>query len=242
MITGPDPATLDDFEAILELVDACFTREQHLGGMLERWGHCYVPTDWGMDQFLVMRDDGRPVSAVEAVDQTVMVGDDRVRIAGLTAVATYPDYRGQGHMTSLLKAWIPRLRELGYALSDLGGDRVRYGRFGWENGPADWQFAMYGRSLAAEKVAGGQMVSRVSADAIVREALRIQQADGFGAERDLNAMTRLLGRGGTEIWAASDDDGVSAYVVCYPGDDGGRRVAEFGGSESGVDEIGRAHV
>lgn len=236
MITGPDVATVDDFEAILELVDACFVRDRDQGGMLHRWGHCYVPTEKGMGQFLVMRDNGRPVSAVEAVDQTVQVGRARVRVAGLTAVATHPDYRGQGHMTTLLKAWMPRLRELGYALSDLGGDRVRYGRFGWENGPADWQFVIGGRSLSMQEPSKGWEVGQASPTDAAEKALPVYETDGFGAERDLTAMSRLLQRGGTETWLA-EASGDAAYLVCYSGDDGSRRVVEFGGPKPGVDTI-----
>jgi predicted N-acetyltransferase YhbS len=52
---------------------------------------------------------------------------------GLGNVFCYPTCRGQGVMSALLERCIADMRGLGTAVCLLGGDRTRYGHFGWEH-------------------------------------------------------------------------------------------------------------
>ena len=155
MIQGPMRASLDDFDSIIELVDECFSHDRDSGGMLARWPHCYIPQHEKIRNCLIFKDGSKVVSLVEYVDQIVLVNESEIKVAGITAIATWPTYRGRGFMTKLLKHCIPLMREEGYAFSDLGGDRQRYGRFGWENGGREWRFRITPRSLHTVKAPSG---------------------------------------------------------------------------------------
>ncbi|MCD6599565.1 MAG: GNAT family N-acetyltransferase [Dehalococcoidia bacterium] len=147
MIQEPKRASLDDFDSIIELVDECFPHERDSGGMLARWPHCYIPKPEYLRNCLIIKDDSKVVSLVEYVDRTLLVEGRGIKVAGITGVATRPTYRGRGFMTQLLKYCISLMREESYAFSDLGGDRQRYGRFGWENAGREWRFDITRRSL-----------------------------------------------------------------------------------------------
>ncbi len=231
MIQGPQRATMDDFDSILKLVDECFHAE---GGMLAAWPHCYIPKAEKIRNCLIMKDDDTVVSLVEYVDQTVIVEDSEMRVAGITAVSTWPTYRERGFMTGLLKHCISLMIEEGYAFSDLGGDRRRYGRHGWENAGRQWNFSIRRRSFQAVDSPGDVEVVPYEASAQEIDAIAaIHALEPLRMKRTHDLHKVLLGRMGKQVWLARGSDGIVAYVISQPaGKD--QNVAEFGGSAEGV--------
>jgi len=73
VIHGPQRASLDDFDSIVELANTCFTGDRDRGGMLARWPHCYIREPDFMKNCLIMKDGSRVISLVEYVDQTLLV-------------------------------------------------------------------------------------------------------------------------------------------------------------------------
>jgi len=235
MIRGPERATLADYEAILEIADTCFPHDRELGGMLARWPHCYLEDPRAIRNFLLIRDDGRPVSVVEYVDHVVKIGEGRVQVGGLTAVATLPSYRRRGFMTRLLERCIQCMGEEGYALSELGGYRLRYNRFGWENGGLEWRFDVDPRCLHERSRDDRYRVAPYERQPEALQAIvAIHDGELVGLERSAALTVTLLQRGGYETWLAQDPAGVAAYVTCYVDEDGERSVAEFGGHPEGI--------
>jgi hypothetical protein len=68
-------------------------------------------------------------------------------IAGIGGVSTLPEARGKGYMTQLLIHAVTVMREQGYVLSWLGGDRQRYNAFGWEVAGQNYELTFTRRSL-----------------------------------------------------------------------------------------------
>ncbi len=238
MIQGPIRGSLSDIDSVIEIASVCFPSDRDAGGVLARWQHALCQTT---NRF-VMKDGSKVVSHVGYVDQTVLVEGNEVKVAGITFVSTLPDYRGRGFMTGLLKRCIEAMTEEGYAFSDLGGNRQRYGHFGWENAGRGWDFHITKRSLDDTNTPVGFKIAPYQAsskeiDAII--AIHDQEPLRMKRTRELYEM--LLGRMGKQVWLASNDDGVAAYLV---NNDGGKIpwVLEFGGNEEGIHAILRYFI
>ena len=76
---------------------------------------------------------GGGIRAVAGVHPlTWKVGAATLPIAGIGGVSTHPDCRGQGMMQRLMTHCVGVMKEEGYPISVLGGQRQRYGYFGYE--------------------------------------------------------------------------------------------------------------
>jgi predicted acetyltransferase len=60
------------------------------------------------------------------------VGDATFEVGGIGGVSTHPKSRGAGYMKALMNRCLEVMREEGYHLSYLGGQRQRYQYFGYE--------------------------------------------------------------------------------------------------------------
>ena len=235
MIQGPIRGSLSDADSVIELANECFPHDRDAGGYLPRWPHaCYQVTNR-----FVMKDGDKVVSNVGYADQTVLVEGNEIKVAGLTLVSTWPTYRGQNLMTQLLNRTIQAMTEEGYAFSDLGGDMQRYGHFGWDNGGRGWNFYITKRSLNDTNAPAGFQVTQYQASSKEIDAIiAIHDQEPLRMKRNRELYEMLLGRMGKQVWLASNNDGIVAYLISDP--DGIRqRVMEFGGNEEGLHAIFR---
>lgn len=72
------------------------------------------------------------VSVVGVYPLPAKVLDCEIRFCTVGNVATHPDYKGRGYMNTLLNRAMEIVKEEGYDICRLGGDRARYLRFGFE--------------------------------------------------------------------------------------------------------------
>lgn len=79
-----------------------------------------------------VRRDGRIVAVVGAFPTTWHLNGTRLRLAGIGGVSTDPACRTGGLMTRLMTRVVADLRADGCDVSHLGGQRQRYGYFGYE--------------------------------------------------------------------------------------------------------------
>ena len=237
MIQGPMRASLNDFDSIIELVDECFPHDRDSGGMLARWPHCYIPQHEKIRNCLIFKDGAKVISLVEYVAQTVLVEGREIKVAGITAVATWPTYRGRGFMTKLLDYCITLMCEEGYAFSDLGGDRQRYGRFGWENAGREWNFSVTPRSLhTVETPVGFEVTSYRVCSEEIDAIIAIHDQEPLRMKRTRYLYEILLGREGKQVWLARGRGGIAAYVITEP-EEREQDIVEFGGSAEGIHAI-----
>jgi hypothetical protein len=237
VIHGPQRASLDDFDSIVELANMCFTHDRDRGGMLARWPHCYIREPSFMKNCLIMKDGSKVVSLVEYVDQTLLVNGEEIKTAGITAVCTRPTHRERGFMTGLLKRCVSLMEEEGYAFSDLGGDRLRYGRYGWENAGRAWRFDITERSFNAVDVPSSiHVVPYQASDEEIESVMAIHEQEPLRLKRSQFLYRILLGRLGKQVWLAEGKEGITAYVITEPAD---RRqtIVEFGGCNEGIHGI-----
>lgn len=223
---GPRLARADEFPDLLELCDRCFRQER--GGMAAR-----VPFAYDADRperHAIVRQDGRVVAHAAAVPQTLVVGGGEVACPGIGGVATDPRYRGNGYMTALLEFW---LDELDAPLVELGGDRQRYGRFGWENGGREFRYRLTPRSLPESTLDVG--VRTYDGDDAHLDTLReLHAAEPYRAKRSRERSAKVYGRRGTETLLVAGDD--PAYL-CFDRKSSEATVREFGGTAPGVEGL-----
>lgn len=227
-VEGPRLATREDFPEILDLVDRCFRRRD--GGMADEWGHCYDGSN--PQQHAIIKRDGRVVSNVGCIRETIRIGSSELRAAGITGVATDSRYRGNGYMTQLLEFWLDRMDDLDVPVSELAGNRQRYGRFGWENAGQSRYYRITERSLH-DPPDRDQHVTRFdgSDDAIdfVQERYRTLR---FRVERDREDFRTHLGRTNLETVLYAEP-GHGSYLT-FTRDESDGWITEAVGSERGI--------
>ncbi|MCX7626110.1 MAG: GNAT family N-acetyltransferase, partial [Candidatus Sumerlaeaceae bacterium] len=80
-----------------------------------------------------LADSERVLSAIQIIPYEVVVGGKTLAMGGIGGVATWADQQGYGFAGRLMSASVPRMRELGFAVSFLYPFSFRYyGKFGWE--------------------------------------------------------------------------------------------------------------
>jgi hypothetical protein len=129
----------------------------------------------------------------------------KVLVGGIGGVATLRSERGKGHMTRLLYRVIEEMRERGYCLSWLAGDRQRYNAFGWERAGMTYEVVFSLRSLDRQRVHAAEIVGRHPTDmAPVVECY--QHEVPFHTHRDDLALQL----GTSDLWLWSSADG---YII-----------------------------
>lgn len=77
--------------------------------------------------------DGVIASVVRIADRPIRYGEATLRLAGIGAVSTHPDFRGQGLASAVLEDAVRSMRERGYQLAMLfTGIQPFYARLGWQ--------------------------------------------------------------------------------------------------------------
>jgi len=236
MLTQPLNAEPGDYGSIIELTEACFPRDKELGGMVPRWGHCFRKDR--IRNSLVIRDGEDVVSHVGCIDQTIMVGTGTFRLCGVSSVATRPDHRGRGLMTKLLNESIGFMKEEGFVLSDLGGDRTRYRRFGWEKAGRTCRFIITPRSLSSGPDPGNYDVRELTDTSMeLSETMDLHNSSRFGLFRDSELHDILLHRSGKITLMAWKQGGLDAYAVANIDNEKSVGIDEVGGGAGGVISI-----
>lgn len=233
---GPLRATPTDYDSIIKLLDQCFTHDAKLGGMEAHWQHVYSRDPDQMRRAIIMKDGDKPVAHVRYVDQTALVNDSKLKIAGIHGVCTHPDYRGQGVMSQLLNQTLEYIEEEGYALSDLGGATPRYRRFGWEDGGREWHFSITDRSITQLTPPEGWKVKKHSGEKGDVEIIRqLHEEEAFRLARLGNIYSSFLKRRGKETYISRSRNGAAYFILGSGGENPSERsVYEFGGNPEGI--------
>lgn len=224
-IDGPRLVRSDEFREAMTLTERCFGFDA--GGLESRMPHCFDESK--PERHAIVKRDGAIVSHVACVPVELRAGDVRVECGGIAGVATDPDHRGDGHMTRLIEFWLERLDERNVPLAELEGDRVGYGRFGWENAGREWRYLITERSFALEP-AGTDRVRQYRAPEDLDAIESIHEHERYRVSRDRRRYERLFDQRDLETLVFEGDR--PAYLA-YREDDP-TAIIEFGGSREGV--------
>ena len=92
----------------------------------------YQPTDESMANNHAVRENGSIRAVVGLFPLDWQVGDSVLKVGGIGGVSTHSSARGKGYMKVLMTHCVEKMKAEGYHLSWLGGQRQRYGYFGYE--------------------------------------------------------------------------------------------------------------
>jgi predicted N-acetyltransferase YhbS len=154
----------EEFETLMLFLNRCFGFSA--GGFERYYPHLYRPTDAFYSTAHVVESNGQIVSHVGLYPLEVVVQGVSVPMGGIGAVATLPSARGEGHMTKLLHHTIKEMRDSGYPLSWLVGDRQRYKTFGWERAGMIYDLSFSHRSLERVGIEAAPLEARFPEDAV----------------------------------------------------------------------------
>ncbi len=125
------PLSAADFDEAMAVMNLAFDKSPpaDFENLLPK---LYRPDDSLMACLWALRRGGRIRAVVGIHPLTWKVGAATLPVAGIGGVSTHPDCRGQGMMQRLMTHCVGLMKEEGYPLSVLGGQRQRYGYFGYE--------------------------------------------------------------------------------------------------------------
>ena len=171
----------------------------------------YCATDWHMRCNYALRRNGTLVGIVGLYPITWRIGRATLRIAGVGGVSTEPQSRGTGVMGIMLEHAKSIIREQGYPLSFLGGQRQRYRYFGWER-CGTTRTARISKTCLRHQFREAPPVSlaveAVDADFADAEALKaIYDAQPHRCDRDVDRFGAFLVQWGNHPFVARDEDG-----------------------------------
>ncbi len=104
----------------------------------------YVWHDGRVDNTWVCMVDGEMAGVVGVYPMPVTMGGVEFRSACVGQVSTLPAYRGKGVMSAALRK-VTAIMDTEYDFTWLGGDRMRYGRYGWAFGGTKLCYRTYSK-------------------------------------------------------------------------------------------------
>ena len=190
---------VDEFDEWMRFLEKSYG---HSVGLFQRaYPHLYRPTAKLCENGWVIERQGRIVSHVGLYPIETVTAGVHLTVGGIGGVATQPAERGQGHMSRLLHHIIDVMRDRGYPLSWLGGDRQRYNAFGWETAGSAFRLCFSQRSLERAGVEPIEIEERLPGDA-VETIRRFQSLPLCHVQRP--DLDRQICRQGLRVWVAED--------------------------------------
>ncbi len=226
-----------DFTALMDRVHASFSDDNPTHPRFETLCPDSISADPAcVAQWLIADVDGEIAAGLQIVPRSVVVARDvQLPVGGIANVFCYPAFRNRGCMTALLEEAETELETAGYALSMLGGDRLRYGRHGWEHAGAARRL---GLSAAMKR---DQDLLRVSAADLALwhgdQDLATQMAARYGelpcrTLRSAAEFPAVLTRPGQSVWTCSSDQDGFGYISLK-----GNLLAEYAGDAAAVEKL-----
>ncbi|MCL2664322.1 MAG: GNAT family N-acetyltransferase [Defluviitaleaceae bacterium] len=226
--------TRNDYEEFLVTINTAFGKDDEW--FQRNWGGCTpypsMATDDEIALHLICEIDGKIAGGLGCYpkDLCIMnrVGErGKISAYGIGQVSCLPEYRNRGVMTAVLKKSEQDMLEAGAVLGFLGGDRWRYGHFGYDFGGNrvsyelhEWRFK---KLLGLPDNAAGNLTVRDAVPSDCDEIDAAYRSLPAYAVRDRRAWTRLFNRTlpssdecGRYYWHIGEKDGKKAYLCFQP--------------------------
>ncbi|MGY8825613.1 MAG: GNAT family N-acetyltransferase [Candidatus Latescibacterota bacterium] len=204
----PRIAKLGEFAELMDFIDLVFRPGQVGKRIVQRqYPHLYRENKEHISRHLVLRDGGKIIGQLAIHPVLIRIEGLLLCAGGIGTVATHPERRGQGIMSRLLEAAKPIMCERGYDISILGGDRQRYGWFGWENAGTKTVFRLTERSVGRPSPAerGIELVRNPPlTPALCRRLKKENDRRKMGVVRLPREIESIFRRTSRDLWVARD--------------------------------------
>jgi GNAT superfamily N-acetyltransferase len=189
-----------------------------------------------MNQWLLAEVNGQIAAGIQIVPRPmVLAGVVELNASGLGNVFCHPPFRGTGLMSALLEGTLARLEAEGYAINLLGGDRLRYGRFGWENAGTARELHLRAGMLRGDGIPVPSVVDFRLWDGSTEYVLRMHEAFQrltYRAVRTPAEHRAALQRPGPNVWICDSSDHGFGYAAIR-----GSSVVEYAGEPTAVEQL-----
>ncbi|NOY81917.1 MAG: GNAT family N-acetyltransferase [Kiritimatiellaeota bacterium] len=196
------------------------------------------PVDSCMKQWLIAEVRDRIAAGVQVVPRPMVIGGEiELSAAGLGNVFTHPEFRKKGYMGALLQTVIAIMEHRRYAVCMLGGDRLRYGNFGWENAGAVRRLSLGANMMRFDERPRVSVVELRRWRGLAADTQRMAAAYSRRATRAVRTegeFARILERPGQVVWLCDNEADGFAYISLR--DD---RLVEYAGALSALDRLVR---
>jgi predicted N-acetyltransferase YhbS len=173
----------------------------------------YRQEEEALSSFMVLEEDGRIVSHVGLFPLELSSLGASIKIGGIGGVATLPEERKKGYMSMLLKHVGNLMKQKGWPLSVLWGDRQRYYPFGWDIAGLKYSLTITTRSLERAHVKPVK-VEEVSPEEAAPKVEKIHSSLKMRVERRHYVLT--LRKQGIRIWVGKEGYAISSGEIGPP--------------------------
>ena len=123
----------ENYDELISLLNLVFSKQNNCVMDFEtELPNMCVKDDTHMRKHVGLFVDNKLVSVVGVYPLPTRVLDSEIGFCTVGNVATHPDHEGHGYMNTLLNSAMDIVKEEGYDICRLGGNRARYLRFGFE--------------------------------------------------------------------------------------------------------------
>lgn len=189
-----------------------------------------------MNQWRLAFRNGELAGGIQLVPRPLrLAGLVDLPAMGLGNVFCYPATRGQGVMSALLRRCLDDMRHEGIAVCLLGGDRTRYGHFGWEHCGGDRRLALSRHVKRHDDFQPASVLDlrtwRGEATDTARMAAAYRSLPYHCARSGRRGLGHLE-RPGQVVWLCEDPDLGFAYIALRD-----RNILEYAGDLAAGDRI-----
>ena len=125
-------ATPEDRNDIIDFIDYIFSKAHRPHDFATLLPKLYGDAADTSTHHFIIKEDGKILAAILAYPVKMTIAGEEMMTIGVGSVSTHPRARGRGFMDDLLAAVDERAREVDAAFAVLGGNRQRYGYYGFE--------------------------------------------------------------------------------------------------------------
>lgn len=200
VIRNPRPEEWDDFMRFLE---RCYGHSRDF--FPRHYPQLYRREEDALSSCMVLEKDGIIVSHVGVFPLEVFSLGAHIKVGGIGGVATLPEERGRGYMSMLLRHAGNVMKQKGWPLSVLWGDRQRYYPSGWDIAGLKYSLTITTRSLERADVKPVE-VEEVPPEEAVSKVEGFHSTLKMRVERKHHAL--ILKKRNIRIWVG--DEG---YVI-----------------------------
>lgn len=234
--------TVADFDTVAERLMLSFAAEDPVHPPFEvMYPESFRAAGTAMAQWLVAEEDGEIVAGVQVIPQRfTLAGLVELPVGAVANVFCYPPFRGRGFMGLLLQAAVTRMERDGQALSVLGGERLRYGNYGWERAGVNRVLQLSPPMLRQDSRPAVSVMDIRQRRAGREDLARMTAAFGrkpYRWRRSRADLGRLLQRPGLVPWICDEPAAGFAYAIVRGGS-----MLEYAGTAAALDRVLRALV
>jgi len=188
----------------------------HAAPFQKTQSHNFTGRPQDLDQHIVIEEKGQIISHLGLFPRLIRSGETLIKAAGVGCVATLEKYRGQGLMNKLFEFAIPMMRDQGYDISVLEGDRKRYGNFGWERGGRRYAFLISDRYVKGLATPGIDVRKYCGDRSDLATIKAIHEQEYYRLDRSCHFVDRVYDLPGRQTLLAEQGGHIAASLTFVP--------------------------